>query len=220
MGRNKIVILGVPEQQSARFQAAVSRVEGLWELVPGARLKNTVGGYLYLPPGEEPLTRSFDALCGLIREDTSIRPWAREALSRGRYRKDPTCLIAVCDRPPCARVCGSDQWSTPQYQRLIARGTSEWWEDCDGFELMACGGGTGRPLFVLPERGKLGHVMHDLGAGGDPVSRAIDYCIPGGMRPWGGPRQVVCYEGGNRREGVINNSGQAPNVFYVQWRKS
>ncbi len=215
--RRELGLLGLPERFERPFSQALLAVGGQWRPNPRARLAGLQGGIVDLPAGEEPLTRAFDALCALIRQDTSIRLWCDEALPRARYKADPRCVIARCDEAPCSRICGVDQWSTPYYHRAVENGRKSLWkEDCDGIELTASGLGAGKPLFVLPESGKLGHVMHCRDDAASGVSSAIDYCIPAGMRRWRGPRQAMVYVGGVRKEGVIRND-DSTGLFTVKW---
>lgn len=161
--------------------------------------------------------RLHNALHTLIRADTSVRMSAAADLQKVRYREDPRCLIPACERPPCKRLCGSDQWSTPHYwQRHPEEPVIE---DCDGIEFLVAGLGAGLPLYVEPEGENQGHVLHltySSLASDRRVLRAIDYCIPAGMREWTGPRKCFFFRpngnglskvirGGIMRTGFYNN---------------
>lgn len=215
---SEVGLLGLPDRLARPYSLALGEVGAVWRPKAKARLGALQGGLILIPKGEEPLTRAFDALCALILQDASIRLWCDGALSRARYRSDPRCVLVQCDASPCERLCGNDQWSTPYYHRATLRAGEAWFEDCDGIELTAVGMGAGRPLFVLPEQGKLGHVMHCADDASSALSTAIDYCIPAGMREWKGPRKALVYVGGKRKEGVINNSPRGNNRYQVKWR--
>lgn len=135
---------------------------------------------------------------------------ARPLLSNIRYKADPSCIVPRCDGNACRRLCGSDMWRCPAYYRRDPAPSG----DCDCIELAAAGMG-GVPVFVKPGGGGMGHVLH---LNERYSSEAFDYCIPAGMKTWGGKREAFFFDNGRLVNGQIWPSAPNSPRYVTRWK--
>lgn len=207
--RIDVLLLGVPKPYSGELRERARRIDAPSIISEHSRAQD----HLTFRVIEKivPVARLFDCVYREVQRWPPAR--ARNTLWRMKYRADPRCVIAHCERDVCQRVCGHDLWRTPHYWDAVKDARDG---DCDDIELLVGGlRAGGIPLFVRPHGADQGHVMHL------PVKRgktALDYCIPAGMRRWKGPRNCFFFDNDALIEGVIRHDGrEAPNVFQCQW---
>jgi hypothetical protein len=212
MNQIDILMLGVPRRGAEQLRRKAERVGSTSIIEEQSRdfyhlrflAKKQMGA----------IARLYDAIWCEARAHWP-RSGAARTLARARYVPDPSCIMPRCDRQVCKLLCGADIWRSAQYWDAHSGPVKV---DCDDIELLLSGMNTdGVPLFVLPNGGNEGHVMH-LAAPKSAVG--IDHCIPAGMNRWRGPRECFYFDEGREVHGTITHRGNEPHIFHCEWKRN